>query len=521
LSAVTLLAAGSANSSKVTSIELDHIQGFTVANIKVDGSVRFTHQTEIAKDGRPFRIIVDILSATHNLSAKTFENLPDCRITGIRTSQFSVKPEKIVRIVLDMKGESTYRIESRNNSVFLFVHDKDSKSFATWSSDSYKEPAPAKKPAVAAMPSSTKDEPDNSSYAKIASINKALDDDRKSSLESTTSKPFIYPSREESISKKPSSEASVPNVKKPSTTKKMYSSEIDDVPLKDSKSKIITKPEAKTSTSKLATADKKPVTKKIATKPFSLTKSTGSSVPSTKKEAIKTAKVTKKPSTAVSKAASSKPTQVKKIKSKSKAKSAAESKLKQSGPPASPNKAKVSKLAKSSSSKSTKKTTLAKNSNAKKSSVSKKKSSKPTTVVAKIEKKAKKSSTARFRRSPAQSRKIKGTMVAEFPKRLVIKYKGKRYRDPFETLINETRISNSLVEKRVPNVEGLKLVGVLETAGESNRALFEDKDGFGYILSAGDKVQKGYVLRVDMEKVYFQIFEYGWSRTVALNMDSY
>ena len=144
----------------------------------------------------------------------------------------------------------------------------------------------------------------------------------------------------------------------------------------------------------------------------------------------------------------------------------------------------------------------------------------PGSRISKAEK-AKQSSTARFRRSPAQSRKIKGTMVAEFPKRLVIKYKGKRYRDPFETLINETRISNSLVEKRVPNVEGLKLVGVLETAGESNRALFEDKDGFGYILSAGDKVQKGYVLRVDMEKVYFQIFEYGWSRTVALNMDSY
>ncbi len=519
LSAVTLLAAGSVNSSKVTSIELDHIQGFTVANIKVDGSVRFTHQTEIAKDGRPFRIIVDILSATHNLSAKTFENLPDCRITGIRTSQFSVKPEKIVRIVLDMKGESTYRIESRKNSVFLFVHDKDSKSFATWSSDSYKEPAPAKKPAVAAKPSSAKDEPDNSSYAKIASINKALDDDRKSSLESKASKPFIYPSREESISKKPSLEASVPKVKKPSTPKKKYSSVIDDASLKDSKSKIISKPEAKTSTPKLATADKKTVTRKVAVKPSSLTKSTGSSVSSTQKKAIKTVKVTKKPSTAISKAASPKPTRAKQIKSKSKAKSAAGSKLKKSGPPASPNKAKVSKLAKSSKSKSTKKATLAKNKNAKKSSVVKKKSSKSTTV-AKAEK-AKQSSTARFRRSPAQSRKIKGTMVAEFPKRLVIKYKGKRYRDPFETLINETRISNSLVEKRAPNVEGLKLVGVLETAGESNRALFEDKDGYGYILSAGDKVQKGYVLRVDMEKVYFQIFEYGWSRTVALNMDSY
>ncbi len=508
LCAVILMAATPAYSSKVKSIELDKANGFTVAKIKVKGTVRFTHQTEIAKDGKPFRIIVDILSATHDLSAKTYEQLPDCRITGIRTSQYAVKPEKIVRIVLDMKGESTYRIESQNNSVFLFVHDKESKPFASWSSDSYKKTAPAKKPAATAKPWSVKEVPGNSASAKIAAINKALDDDRKSSLESAESKPFIYPRKEPSSAKKPGSEISVPKVKKPSTTKKLYSPEIDGAP------------QAKTSSQELATADKKPVTKKSAVKPSSLTKPTGNSVPSTKKEAIKTAKVTRRPSTPASKPAQSKTTQAKQIKSKDSGKSATESKLKKTGLPVSPNQAKAGKLAKSSSSKSSKKTTLAKNANAKKSSANKKKSSKSTTV-AKTDKKVKKSSTARFRRSPAQLRKIKGTMVAEFPKRLVIKYKGKRYRDPFETLINETRISNSLVEKRVPNVEGLKLVGVLEAAGEGNRALFEDKDGFGYILSAGDKVQKGYVLRVDMEKVYFQIFEYGWSRTVALNMDSY
>lgn len=502
LFAATLLAATSAYASKVKSIELDKANGFTVAKINVKGKVRFTHQTEIAKDGKPFRIIVDILSATHDLSAKTYEQLPACRITSIRTSQYAVKPEKIVRIVLDMKGESTYKIESQNNSVFLFVYDKESKPFASWSSDSYKKSAPARKPAVATKPLSAKEESGNSSFAKIASINKALDDDRKSSLESKESKPSIDPRREPSSVKKTGSDVSIPRVKKPSTAK------------------IDSKTKTKTSTQKLATADKKPVTKKLAAKPSSLTKPSGSSVPSTKKETIKTAKVTKRPSMPAAKSAQSKPTQAKQIKSKYKGKSVTDSKLKKTGLPVSPNKAKAGKLAKSSSRKSSQKAALAKNSNAKKSSASKKKSSKPTTV-AKTDKKAKKSSTARFRRSPAQSRKIKGTMVAEFPKRLVIKYKGKRYRDPFETLINETRINNSLVEKRVPNVEGLKLVGVLETAGESNRALFEDKDGFGYILSAGDKVQKGYVLRVDMEKVYFQIFEYGWSRTVALNMDSY
>jgi Tfp pilus assembly protein PilP len=78
---------------------------------------------------------------------------------------------------------------------------------------------------------------------------------------------------------------------------------------------------------------------------------------------------------------------------------------------------------------------------------------------------------------------------------------------------------NDPVENRIPNVEGLKLVGVLESDGGANRALFEDKSGFSYILQTGDKVRNGYVLRVDEDQVYFQIFEYGWSRTVALTME--
>ncbi|MCP4570532.1 MAG: hypothetical protein GY841_23355, partial [FCB group bacterium] len=130
----------------------------------------------------------------------------------------------------------------------------------------------------------------------------------------------------------------------------------------------------------------------------------------------------------------------------------------------------------------------------------------------------KKTATSRFRRSAA-SNKIKGTLVAEFPKRLVVKYKSSRYRDPFKTLIDAARTQNVPVEQRIANVEGLKLVGIIESDGGSNRALFEDQEGYGYMLESGDKVRNGYVLRVETDRVYFQIFEYGWSRTVALKMD--
>jgi hypothetical protein len=126
--------------------------------------------------------------------------------------------------------------------------------------------------------------------------------------------------------------------------------------------------------------------------------------------------------------------------------------------------------------------------------------------------------TARFRRE-AQSDKIRGTMVAEFPERLVIQYQGSGQRDPFDPLIDDSKSFNNPVENRIPNVEGLKLVGILESEAGNNTALFEDKGGFSYILQSGDKVRNGYVLRVEPEQVYFQIFEYGWSRTVALTME--
>ena len=98
-------------------------------------------------------------------------------------------------------------------------------------------------------------------------------------------------------------------------------------------------------------------------------------------------------------------------------------------------------------------------------------------------------------------------MVAQFPTRLVVKYRSRINRDPFKPLIIETIDHDGPIVSKVPNVEGLKLVGIIESDGGSNRALLEDKIGISYILKTGDKVKYGYVLRVENDKVYFQIFE--------------
>ncbi|MBI5266119.1 MAG: hypothetical protein HY851_02690 [candidate division Zixibacteria bacterium] len=127
--------------------------------------------------------------------------------------------------------------------------------------------------------------------------------------------------------------------------------------------------------------------------------------------------------------------------------------------------------------------------------------------------------TARFRRHPLTAAQIKGTMIAQFPQRLVIKYQSSGARDPFQTLIDETRTFNSPTKQGVPNIDGLHLVGVIISRKGGNRALLQDKSGYSYMLGSGDKVRNGYVVRIQSDRVYFQIFEYGWSRTVSLKID--
>jgi Tfp pilus assembly protein PilP len=65
----------------------------------------------------------------------------------------------------------------------------------------------------------------------------------------------------------------------------------------------------------------------------------------------------------------------------------------------------------------------------------------------------------------------------------------------------------------------LRLVGVLK-APDGSAALLEDFEGYGYILKDGDQVKNGYVVQIGQDKIIFQIKEYGWSRTIALRLET-
>lgn len=67
------------------------------------------------------------------------------------------------------------------------------------------------------------------------------------------------------------------------------------------------------------------------------------------------------------------------------------------------------------------------------------------------------------------------------------------------------------------NIEAISLVGIV-VEGKERKALLEDKLGFGYLLGVGDSVENGIVKRVGERDVTFQIEEFGWTRTVTLEL---
>ncbi len=125
-----------------------------------------------------------------------------------------------------------------------------------------------------------------------------------------------------------------------------------------------------------------------------------------------------------------------------------------------------------------------------------------------------KTAEAPIQKARAPKKTTAGVMLESYPKRKLVTYGTAGFRDPFMPLIGG--VSGTL-SSSLPVLENLKLVGILEDI-DGNRALLEDSEGNGYILMPNDKVKNGYLVSVTKKKAIFQITEYGWTRTVALEL---
>jgi hypothetical protein len=103
------------------------------------------------------------------------------------------------------------------------------------------------------------------------------------------------------------------------------------------------------------------------------------------------------------------------------------------------------------------------------------------------------------------------------PDREIVVYQTSGRADPFMPLIEEATTSAGGGE--LPDVETLRLVGILQDK-KASRALFEDYNGFSFILRTGDRVKNGFVLSIEDTRVLFQIRQYGWNRQIAVDLES-
>ena len=131
-----LLTAGTASSlraaSHVDNISLKKQGEFIELTIYSDGPFTFSHFIEEAKAGKPYRVVVDLKDCLHKLPQFNFLELPAEVITSIRTSQYKIKPDKMVRIVADVARPVTYMVKQAKGSVTLVIAAPAEKEFSFW-----------------------------------------------------------------------------------------------------------------------------------------------------------------------------------------------------------------------------------------------------------------------------------------------------------------------------------------------------------------------------------------------------
>ena len=530
--------------AQINKLELSRDGSFTVLTIGGDNQLKFAHQSIEAKNGKPFRIVIDCLASRHYLSRNVYEDLPKSVIQSIRTSQYAVTPEEVVRIVMDLTEQSVYRVEAGDNCVKVYVSDSKTVPFGNWSSRSEKlVPSNiAHKPTTAT--SNPKAKP--SSVAMKESSAPATTTAKKPAVPSVTTKPSTTNSR---LKSEPAPMAKQETT--PSTTKVDQKPAVPSMAQKPSVVKHDNKNKnASPYVAKPLSLDKNakygPVVATTGNKPVNSPKGEQSQAQSTpvkvNTESAKAPSKNTMPSTTVaSKSAKTSPLTQKQTKinkdlvgdtiAKAKAFASLDSKSSEvidPGMNTAKSKADSKDVHKETPVPSTREktgvgttavpSTAATDNNPALASVDKSDQN-PAAPGTDSDEEASKIKTSKYRRESAKSAELKASQVVQFPQRMVIKYHAGSSRDPFETLISADRKKGNVDINSVPNIETLDLVGILKPIAGRGAALMEDLDGIGYILRTGDRVRNGYVAQINNQAVYFQLNEYGWGRTVVKYME--
>lgn len=472
--AVACLCTTTAYASQLSSITVGRFQDFTVVTLFGDAPLTVTHQIVEAKNGKPHRIVVDITGAVHALPTNNFTDLPKGSLTGIRTSQFAVSPESVVRVVMDLAHPAAYRLETPGNTVRVMLSlPGDPPISAVWTSGS------GKTLAVTHKAPATKDAKSSADAAKKAA-------------------PKTSPAMAATATKTPGAGAKHVAVPKPASSSKSTGIKLAD--LSDSNKDMPKVPVLMPKKREMPKIDYQlPKPKSTLATTHSRSKSPNAPASAAGSNA-KTATATAGPATpaAPKQKVASKGKPVVVASAKPKAGTSAAKKTKAKSAPKKKAKVRNSKAMASAVNATAPKASKAKRS----SSRSKPGTARPPAVAS----------------APLASLTTLPPLVRStpqlVPERNKIAYHTGGRRDPFEALLT---IGTGYNSAALPDVGTLRLVGLLHDVKES-MGLFEDANGYGYILRKGDRVKNGRLTKLTQTRAFFQLSEFGWSRSVQLNL---
>lgn len=499
LACALALSATANAATPVKNVMLAKSGDFTEVTVPVPSHQLCEHSTEAATAERPFRIVLNICNAEHAMPQQNFGSLPACIVQKIRTSQYSTTPDQIVRVVLDLKSSATYTVRTEENRLVIAIADP-CPPFAAW------EACPAPMMANAAKPETVAkktEKPQIDPPASAASEPVTTKPSQSLALEpiatptTRTEKPIVdMPSAAlttedlvgpESQQSTPVSRMEMETETPAVTTAPMESFALPSQPLvlapevldAANVGDVMTKP-VETQSAPTAMPAFAGSTPQVTT--------SGSEPPMLAVTENQTNDVTLPPTVSSSDTLTGQDALIDRLKAKFFSGARAPK-------PYLTDEGIMNELKNSESS------TFG-----------------PPSPGSDMDREA---LLERIRQAALQNESgIPANMLPSVPggpARTEVFYDDLGRRDPFEPLLKGLR--SGFLSDELPSVESLRMVGVLKD-NEQSLALMEDTDGHSYIMRPGDPVNNGRVLSVGEARTIVQVDEYGWTRTVVLQLTS-
>jgi hypothetical protein len=540
LSIALLLGTGAAWAGELSNVTVGRFQDFTVVTLFGDGPMTVTHQIVEAKDGKPHRIVVDVTGAQHKLPQNNFTELPAGSIGAIRTSQFAVSPEPVVRVVLDLDHPAAYRLETPENQVRIMVSlPGDPPMAIAWSArDGGVPPAVFEEPAMMAeqsapaaemAPSAEATAPAQESPTAEATASEAASSDANETSQAAEPAP-----EQESVtgteqstpeSATPASEPAAPVWENPAKST-APEGEVKALPVAPAGALAVSESEAAANATEESATDE-PSADVTTTEPLAA----GTAVTASP-EALAAQPTGQEASPEVAEQAApmSEPAEPKATSTTETwaeaedapqvpmpdhqieqpervidynlpvpaalAQDGAEAESPEPAAPAEPQ------------------------ANAPKLAVKAPPEGEPTAAASEAAPAPTGADAAVTDVGSAPVASLSTLPpIAEsaqdlVPERKQVIYHTHGRRDPFKALLT----AGGYNAAALPDISSLRLVGVLQDVKES-WGLFEDANGFGYILRKGDRVKNGSLTQLTNNRAYFNLTEFGWSRSVHIDLE--